>query len=107
MTPIRPNQQGVFPRVTNGVHEIALGNGTQHRILVHAAHGILAIGIMGKGCYEFGHTAHPAYVMEKLGLHPYEGDANHVADFINDQIYQPGFIGRHGAYAESLCQASN
>jgi hypothetical protein len=98
---IRPNAQGVFPRVINGPHQLALGNMTQFSILVYRSNGTLHLGIEGKGCYCFGIAADKAYVAEKLGL-TFTGDAANVADFINDQLTKMP-APRQGQYEEGLC----
>jgi hypothetical protein len=103
MTTIRPNKQGVFPRLSNGVHDVALGNGTQFRIVLHKTGYVVTVGIVTRGCYEFACRADAGYVADKLFLAPFDGDAANIADLINDQMYEPGSIERQGHYSESLC----
>jgi len=98
MNPTRPNKNGIFPILPDGVHTVALGNGTQHQIIKYQD----VYGVLGKGCYEFSHFAHAGYVQQKLGFGSYEGDAANFADFINDQLG----VGaeRQGWYYEDLCE---
>ena len=97
MKPIRPNRDGEFPKLDDGVHEVALGNMTQFTVLLlyDLATEALWVGVKGKGCYPFSNSPHPAYVGEKLGI-PNRSDQNNLADFIGDQI-SPNPI-RFGAY---------
>jgi len=82
---IRPTQAGVFPVVAPGIHEVALGNGSQLRIAVYDNQGAgIFCGVIGKGCYLFSHPPHPSHVREKMGL--MEGDAENLADFIACQF---------------------
>lgn len=100
---IRPNHQGLFPRLGLGVHDVALGNGTQFRIgIVPSFAGSIMVGVIGRGCYEFTHHVHASYVAEKLNL--MDGDAANMADFINDNLYQQSaYVSkRQGHYLESL-----
>jgi len=83
MNIIRPYTHGIFPILEDGLHTVALGNGTQWEITIMRQDRGTIIGIIGKGCYLFNHNAHPAYVQEKLKVGA--GDAANVADFINCQ----------------------
>lgn len=104
---IRPTKSGVFPRLETGVHQVALGNSTQFTIgIIHAGvHGQcgLFVGVEARGCYHFANRADRGYVMDKLKLDPFDGDAANIADFINDQNFEPGEIERQGTYLESCC----
>ena len=104
---IRPTKSGVFPRLETGVHDVALGNMTQFRIgiiraSVHGQDGLF-VGVETRGAYHFSNRADTGYVMDKLKLAPYDGDAAHIADFINDQNFEPGEIERQGTYLGSCC----
>lgn len=105
MNTLRPNPQGVFPIAPHGTpFDLALGNGTQHRVLLAMdSGGYLFVAVMGRGAYRFCTNAHPSYVMEKLGMKPYEGDAANLADFINDQYFWPGSTPRFGCYSPECC----
>lgn len=82
---IRPTQAGVFPVVTPGIHQVALGNGTQVRVAVYpSGETSLFVGLPGEGCWLFQNAPHPTYVREKMGL--MEGDAENLADFIACQF---------------------
>ena len=85
-SPIRPKQGGAFPHLlADGVHEVALGNGSQFRLAVFwPESGGLFCGVIGKGCYLFMHSPFPGYVAEKMGI--LEGDAENLADFIACQF---------------------
>lgn len=85
-TVIRPKQGGAFPHLlAEGIHEVALGNGSQFRLAVFwPESGGLFCGIVGKGCYLFPHPPHPEYVREKMGV--LEVDAENLADFIACQF---------------------
>jgi len=103
MTTIRPTKSGVFPRLETGVHQVCLGNCTMFvTAIIHGDHGLF-IGIEERGAYRFGHRADAGYVMEKLRLAPFKGDAANIADLINDQLYEPGSVERQGKYTEQLC----
>lgn len=82
---IRPTQAGVFPVVSPGVHEVALGNGSQFRVAVYPS-GLISrfVGLPGEGCWLFHNAPHPTYVQEKMGI--LEGDAENLADFIACQF---------------------
>jgi hypothetical protein len=102
MKPIRPNLAGAFPRLPSAEPvEVALGNGSQFTIAIVPNDGRVLIAVEGKGAYTFGHTAHPSYVQEKLKV--MNGDAVNLADLINDQLFEPGSIPRHGYYYPTLC----
>ena len=83
--PIRPTQAGVFPVVAPGIHEVALGNGSQFRVAVYPSeeHGLF-VGLPGEGCWLFHHAPHPTYTQNRMGL--LEGDAENLADFIACQF---------------------
>jgi len=102
MTTIRPNKLGVFPRLETGVHQVCLGNSSMFNIGIFAETFPLFVAIESHGAYGFGVTAHAGYVKDKLKLR-FEGDAANIADFINDQLYEPGSIERQGEYTEQLC----
>lgn len=104
--PIRPNIKGVFPLLPNGLHEVALGNGTQYTVSIVRTSNGFAIGIVGKGCYVFGNGAHsPGYICEKMKIeHHNMGDAANFSDMITSQFmtdreygsFTP--IGKYGSY---------
>lgn len=94
---IRPNAEGVFPRLVNGPHRLALGNGTAYDILVFKTNGVLYLGIEGVGCYHFALPPDVAYVAEKFRLDRVMGDAMNLTDFVWDQI-APG-APRQGRYS--------
>lgn len=110
MTTIRPNKQGIWPRLMPGIYSLALGNGTQFEAAVlfnqdTLAEGHeLALGLFGRGCYAFAIRADAGYVACKLGLTHYIGDAANVADFINDQLFEPGSVKRQGRYSPNFCE---
>ena len=104
LTTIRPNKEGSFPKLKDGIHDLALGNGTQFRIVISYPRGChLYVGIVGKGCYNFRLPAHPGYVMDKLKLAPFKGDAANLCDFINDQLDWPAERARQGNYDVISC----
>lgn len=105
--PIRPNSQGFFPDVfqTARAHfsgEVALGNGTQYRIRMFWHMEWLVVAVLEKGAYEFDGYVHPNYLMEKLNLR-YMGDAENLADFINDQFQNKDPKRRNGSYDIRFC----
>jgi hypothetical protein len=100
---VRPNLNGVFPRVINGPSQLALGNGTQYNILVYRTGGKLHLGVEGKGCYGFGLSVDASYVAEKFRLEQTMGDAANLADFINDQIAESARP-RQGHYDAQNCE---
>ena len=125
MKPIRPSVHGVFPDVFGNLHkavgsdgtlyeyrggsshktfsgEVALGNGTQYRFRMFWHGEWLVVAILEKGAYEFDGYVHWAYAMEKLGL-KFEGDAQNVADFINDQFQNKEPRERQGSYDIRFC----
>lgn len=103
MTTIRPSINGTFPRLKTGVHEVCLGNSSMFNIgLIVTEDKPPFVAVEGHGAYSFGLVADPGYVQAKLNLR-WEGDAAHIADFINDQLFTPGFIKRQGTYAKRLC----
>lgn len=101
MNPIRPNKQGVFPRVERGTHSVCLGNMTMYQIVLSRNEDGLVIGIVGRGCNSFGYTPDWQDVREMLAL--MAGDAGNVSDFIADQLTEPGSIERQGTYYPKLC----
>lgn len=103
MTTIRPNKQGIWPRLMSGIYSLALGNGTQFEAMLLTENGV-ALGLYGRGCYGFCIQADAGYVASKLGLTHYIGDAANIADFINDQLFEPGSVKRQGRYFDKLCE---
>jgi hypothetical protein len=101
---IRPDSNHKFPLLNDGVHDLALGNGTQFRVGIVNGRTGLFLGIVGHGAYEFCVPACPGYVEDKLSL--LEGDAMNLADFINDQTFSDTET-RYGEYSESLCETFN
>ena len=83
-TTIRPTAPGIFPYLKNGLHSVALGNGSRFDVGVMRTEGGKLISIVGHGAYVFGHFATTGYVASKLGL--LEGDAANIADLINCQV---------------------
>ena len=89
MNEIRPTSKGEFPSLLtedDGVHSVALGNGTQWDVLVFQDldNDQVVIGIFMHGCYAFRRWVHASYVAKKLGVGM--GDAGNMADFINCQL---------------------
>lgn len=82
---IRP-KDGVFPKLMNGAHRLALGNGTAYDIVRFKSGGTLYLGIEGVGCYHFALCPDAGYVAEKYRLEQVMGDAMNLADFICDQL---------------------
>lgn len=103
-TTIRPSINGTFPRLKTGVHKVCLGNSSMFNIgLIFTKDNPLFVAVEGHGAYSFGLVADFDYVQAKLNLR-WEGDAANITDFINDQLFIPGFIKRQGAYAKELCE---
>jgi hypothetical protein len=107
--PIRPNKAGKFPfllfNASEGEHiisQVALGNMTQYRILTAKLKRGVFIAIEGVGAYEFQGFAHKGYVQDKLNI-KHAGDAENIADFINDQM-GTGTYERQGEYMAHLCR---
>ena len=100
---IRPTIDGVFPQLPDGLHDVALGNGTQYRVMIHRTDTDIAFGILGLGCYVFSHgDQDPMYVSEKMGIRKmHEGDARNFSDFITSQFSQT--FTRLGNYYPTLC----
>ncbi len=103
---IRPNRDGVFPRLlTKQIQkvytEVAIGNGTQYKIALLTTLNGVFVGINDRGAAEFTGYVIWEYVKEKLAL-KWNSDARHVADFVNDQLgfKQP----RQGAYNAAFCE---
>lgn len=93
---IRPSR-GTFPRVPSGtIIELALGNMTMFRVGVIWVGDGVHISVEGRGAYTFSVRADAGYVQHKLCVLP--GDATHLADFINDQLFIPGSVKRQGNY---------
>ncbi len=82
----RPDMGGNFPRLENGVHDVALGNGTLLEMLVFKSRGVLNLGVFGHGCYKFSSFVSAGFASEKLFSGGGLADAAHVADFINCQL---------------------
>ncbi len=97
MTPkdIRPNKNGIFPKLEPGLHGVAIGNGSRFDIGIIHSDGDIFVAIERHGAYRFGHHVHPSYVWQKLNV--IEGDAENIADLINDQL-GCGVVGRYGKY---------
>ncbi len=99
---IRPNSKGRFPKVGNGIHDLALGNGTRFDVVTfHQPDGPIAFGVVGKGCYLFDSRPNPGYLAEKFNRLLLAGDAANLADFIGDQLdddQEP-----YGNYNRKLC----
>lgn len=107
-TLIRPNPQGVFPRIKPGVvHDVALGNSSMFPIVVITDDGFgsMFVAVERHGAYCFSTQAHAGYVSEKLKI-KHEGDAENIANFINDQMFEPGEVERQGRYAPKLCSTT-
>lgn len=97
---IRPDSTGRFPKVTLPFYgPVALGNGTQWTFSVVPGGNGIVVSIEGRGSYSFGHFVHWTYASEKLGL--MQGDAENVADFVNDQLGVEEDV-RMGAYTPQL-----
>lgn len=98
MKTIQPDQNGVFPEATpNEAFSLELGNGTRVTAMVCAGSyfGIETYGRYG-GFYPIMVPANAGYIMEKFRL--LDGDAANFADFINDQLFEPGERPRQGRY---------
>lgn len=62
---------------------LELGNGTRFTVLVNVGPCGMFIAIEGHGAYTFCTKVSSGYVAEKLRI--LEGDAERMANFINDQ----------------------
>jgi hypothetical protein len=90
---------GTFPRVPSGtVVSLMPGNGSCFRVGViwvlnreDVEDCGVHISVEGRGAYTFVIRADAGYVQHKLCVLP--GDATHLADFINDQLFK-----RQGSY---------
>lgn len=87
---IRPKLNGVFPILPDGLHTVALGNGTQYEVAVLHTGRCIVFGIIGHGCYRFGCGGHHIeYIIEKMGISPmFKGDAMNFSDLITSQFTQ-------------------
>ena len=87
---IRPKLNGVFPILPDGLHNVALGNGTQYEVCVTRTERGIVFGIIGKGCYEFNRGGHDyGYIIDKMGINPaYKGDVMNFSDLITSQFTQ-------------------
>lgn len=87
---IRPKLNGVFPILHDGLHNVALGNGTQYEVCITRTERGIVFGIIGKGCDEFNRGGHDvSYVIEKMGIIPmFKGDAMNFSDLITSQFTQ-------------------
>lgn len=87
---IRPKLNGVFPILPDGLHNVALGNGTQYEVCITRTERGIVFGIIGKGCYRFGCGGHHIeHIIEKMGINPaYKGDAMNFSDLITSQFTQ-------------------
>lgn len=85
---IRPKLNGVFPILPDGLHNVALGNGTQYEVCVTRTERGIVFGIIGKGCYEFNRGGHDyGYIIDKMGIDPrYKWDAMNFSDLITSQF---------------------
>ncbi len=104
MSVIRPDRNGVFPRLDLPFYgPIALGNGTKFHFGILRCGDVgrrLFVGIEGHGAYTFGSFVHSGYAEEKLGLLP--DDAGNVADLINGQLGLRD-VPTQGLYDDDLC----
>lgn len=98
-TVVRPSINGQFPRLPDGIHDVALGNMSQFELAIVRQDGRMLIGIVGKKCYTFTFGPNPNYVGMKLGLD--EGDAENMADLIASQF--GGEVKPYGSYTTKLC----
>ena len=100
---IRPKLNGVFPILPDGLHNVALGNGTQYEVCITRTERGIVFGIIGKGCYEFDRGGHDvSYVIEKMGIIPmFKGDAMSFSDLITSQFTQD--FTPIGEYQLNLC----
>ena len=97
---IRPSAEGLFPKLDTGVHGVALANGSRFDIgIIHCDDGVF-IAVERHGAYRFTNHAVPSYVGSKLDL--MEGDAENMADLINDQIGAAISGERYGEYCAEL-----
>ena len=87
---IRPKLNGVFPILPDGLHIVALGNGTQYEVCITRTERGIVFGIIGNGCYTFGFGGHHyGYIIEKMGISPmFKGDAMNFSDLITSQFTQ-------------------
>ncbi len=91
---IRPTWTGVFPRLPDGIYQVALGNMSQFEVAVIHNPGKVFVGIVGKKCYTFTNSHHEGYIEEKLGVDG--SDATNMADFIACQL---GLLNEQGEVA--------
>ena len=87
MKTIRPTDPGVFPKLEDGVHSVALGNMTQWYIALNRHNGGVYVGVGGGCCYVFIVPPTWEHVAEKLKAG--EADAGNMADFIACQLGDP------------------
>lgn len=107
MKTIRPSTKLTFPRLPDGLHSVALGNGSRFDIgKLTMPDGTILIAVVDYGAYTFGHYATAGYVAEKLGFRGLEGDAANLADLINDQLPEPSRLAlkRQGYYSPQLLE---
>lgn len=84
MKEVRPNPSGQFPMIPRDeLVSLSLGNGSRFTVLVHVGQYGMFVAVENYGAYTFSTTAHAGYVASKLKL--LEGDAERMAQFINDQ----------------------
>lgn len=99
---IRPNIKGVFAKVSDGLHTVALGNGTQFEIGVMKVGAGILFSIVGKGCYAFDRAGHDwGYVGSKFDFKGCDGDARNFADFVSSQFTHE--FKAQGEYCVGLC----
>jgi hypothetical protein len=98
MKAVQPNISLQFPRVKDGVYDVALGNSNGFRVSVMRHECGLAVGIIGRGAYMFAAPPHPSYVAEKLRVD--YADAENLADFIADQLDIPRDNARRNRFGQ-------
>ena len=100
---IRPNINGVFPILRDGLHNVAMGNGTQYEVCITRTERGIVFGIIGKGCYTFGFGGHHCeYIIDKMGINPhYTSCARNTTDRIPSQFTQD--FTPIGEYQLNLC----
>jgi hypothetical protein len=100
---IRPKLNGVFPILPDGLHNVALGNGTQYEVCIIRTERGIVFGILGRGCYEFDRGSHDvSYVIEKMNIRRiFIGDAMNFSDLITSQFTQ--VFTPIGGYQPNLC----
>jgi len=98
---IRPTPQGRFPKLADGIHSLALGNGTQFEVLLaDDKFGTIVLGVFGYGLWRFTRSACPSYIVERLKV--CRSDAGNLCDFLRDQFGSD--MRNYGSYDPDLCQ---